>query len=112
MEDYSRPLASHQCHSLRAELHNLGYGAGMEDLFWLPLPQDALSPLQQEHAATCGPYALAVEVHNNSVSMELLVRARNSLCCDCIHPATPELASRMQATLESLLNSVGVSPAS
>lgn len=111
MEDYQRTnLAPEKCQALRDLLHNLGYGAGMEGLYWLPLPVDALLPLQQEHVQSCGPYAMAVEIASTSVSMELLVRARNSLCCDCIHPATPEQAQCMQASFNNLLASAGIAP--
>lgn len=111
MDDYQRTgLSPAECQAIGALLDSLGYGAGMDTLYWLPLPTDALSPLQQEHLHSCGPYALAVEVHDTGLSMELLIRARNSLCCDCIHPATPEVAARMQATLEQLLATAGIRP--
>lgn len=113
MEDYLREgLSEAQISQLLTQLHNLGYGAGMDGLYWLPLPPEAHSPLQSEHLSTCGPYALALEVETNCLRLEFLVRARNSLCCDCIHPASPEVAAQMQASLEALLACAGIAASS
>lgn len=113
MECYIRSgITPEQQHQLVALLNTLNYGANMDGLYWLPLAAEDLSAVQREHLHTCGPYALAVEVEKNSLSMEFLIRARNSLCCDCIHPASPEVAAHMQASLEALLACVGISPAS
>ncbi|MEG2173473.1 MAG: hypothetical protein RRY29_09475 [Desulfovibrionaceae bacterium] len=111
MIDYTRTkILPKQRQALCALLHTLGYDAGMDGLYWLPVPPEDLSPLQREHLATCGPYALAVEVEKDRLSMEFLVRARNTLCCDCIHPASPQVAAHMQASLEALLACAGISP--
>lgn len=61
-----------------------GFSSSIERLFWLPLRQDQLSSLQQEHASSCGPYAVALEVLDSGLRLEFLVRARNSLHCQCI----------------------------
>lgn len=111
MDEYIRHgITAEQRNNLLALLHTLDYGAGMDGLYWLPLPPEALSPLQGEHAPTCGPYALALEVEKDCLRLEFLVRARNSLRCDCIHPASPEVAAQMQTSLEALLACAGIAP--
>jgi hypothetical protein len=62
---------------------------GMTDIFWLALPEDLLSPGQWEHP-DCGPFYLAIEVGQDFVKFEFLVRARNKFRCDCIQYATPD----------------------
>ncbi|MDR1397452.1 MAG: hypothetical protein LBJ14_06945 [Desulfarculales bacterium] len=54
--------------------------------YWWPVPQRALSPLQREHLASCGPYCLALllEERPPALKMELLVRAENNLHCSCL----------------------------
>ena len=54
--------------------------AGIEHLYWLPVPE--LTAVQKEHAASCGPHVVALEVEETSLRMELLVRAKNRLRCD------------------------------
>jgi hypothetical protein len=60
----------------------------MEGVYWLHLPPDLLTPDQSEHAA-CGPHRGARVLEENSLRLELLVRAQNSLRCACTGYATP-----------------------
>jgi hypothetical protein len=59
----------------------------MLGLYWIELPHDLLSAVQQEHE-NHGPFYLAVEVTGSAVKFELLVRSRLSLHCSCIAHAT------------------------
>ncbi len=55
----------------------------MAGLYWLVLPPERLSGLQQEHA-DCQPYYLGVEAARDQIKFELLVRSSNNLHCQCI----------------------------
>ena len=55
----------------------------LNNLFWLSLPEDLLSSDQTDHPQ-CGPFHLAVEVGEESVAFELLVRSQSTLHCSCI----------------------------
>ena len=57
-------------------------------LFWLMLPDDLLSDTQQGHG-DCGPYCFVVELEEESLKFELLVRSQSNMHCDCIAYATP-----------------------
>ena len=82
--------------------------AGMEGLYWLPVPPELLTPLQREHERECGPYVLALEILDEALRLELLVRARNRLRCDCVAYAEPELVQRMIAYLHALLDELKI----
>lgn len=58
--------------------------AALEDMFWLPLPETLYGKEQQEHARQCGPYVCGLELKTQSLSLELLVRARSHLRCSCV----------------------------
>jgi hypothetical protein len=60
----------------------------MIGLYWIVLSPDLLSPAQHGHDQ-CGPFYLGVEVGNNSIRFELLVRSHANLHCSCIAHATP-----------------------
>ncbi len=60
----------------------------MVGLYWIVLPPDLLSKAQQGHDE-CGPFYFGVEVENEKVKFELLVRSNANLHCDCIAHATP-----------------------
>jgi hypothetical protein len=68
-------------------------------IFWLIMPRELLSTQQGSHYASCGEYYLAVvmDEHRGSLRLELLVRARNNLHCEC-------MAMSSQAQREFALN--------
>jgi hypothetical protein len=89
-------------------LDGMELSAGMEDLYWLPVPSDMLTPLQRQHESECGPYILALEILDSALRLELLVRARNRLRCDCVAYAEPKLVVHMIAYLHGLLDELKI----
>ena len=67
--------------------------------------------MQQEHVESCGPHVMGLEIEENFVRLELLVRARSRMRCECVHYASPELRDRMIVWLENLLAELGIDPA-
>ena len=61
----------------------------MIGLYWIQLPDELLSPTQEDHNKEHGPFHLAVELTNTAVRFELLVRSQVNLHCSCIAHATP-----------------------
>jgi len=94
---------------LAERLESMELSAGVEKLYWLHIPQDLLTPLQTEHARECGPYALALEILDGALRLELLVRARNRLRCECVAYAEQRLVSRMILYLHGLLDELNIS---
>ncbi len=56
---------------------------GVNRLYWLRIPDGLLSELQQEHSS-CGPFCVGIEITDDSVVFEMLVRSRQKLRCSCI----------------------------
>ena len=65
--------------------------AGVEDIWWVDLPEDLLSPEQFSHR-DCRPFRFAVEVGDDFVRFEFLIRSRETMRCACIGYATREEA--------------------
>ena len=61
---------------------------GIEGMFWLQIPDDLLGPHQLGHS-DCGPFYFAIELEEEKLVFELLVRSQNNLHCSCISYATP-----------------------
>jgi len=59
----------------------------MTGIYWLELPPDLLSVSQRGHEDH-GPFYLGVEVTDQSVKFELLVRNQTNLHCSCIAHAS------------------------
>lgn len=91
---------------IQQHLQQLDCGSGLEDVFWLPVPNTLLTPLQSEHIATCGPYVLALIIEETSLSLEFLVRASRALHCNCTAPASVELKNYALTQLDAMLKAV------
>ncbi len=89
-------------------LTNMQLQGSMPDLFWLPIPQAMYTEIQQEHEAKCGPYVMAFEIHESSVQLELLVRAKNALHCNCVAYASPTVQMHMMRYVEELLEELQI----
>ena len=71
-------------------LKDRGLSGSLEGIYYLPLPENLLTEVQREHADECGPHIFALEAVNESaLKLELLVRARGKLRCECVCYATP-----------------------
>jgi hypothetical protein len=93
---------------LAEHLDKMGLAAGMEELYWLPVPKSLLAPLQKKHVRECGPYALSLEILDDALRLELLVRARNRLRCDCVAYAEPKLVDHMMGYVHGMLDELKI----
>lgn len=84
-------------------LKNRGYASSVEKLFWLPVERELLEPVQKEHEAECGPYQLALELLDEGVRLELLVRAAGKIRCECVRYLAPEAERIMMNRLDQIL---------
>jgi hypothetical protein len=72
---------------IREYLHEHALAAGLEGIWWVNLPEDLLSPEQFSHQ-DCRPYRFAVELGDDFVRFEFLIRSLQALRCACIDYAT------------------------
>jgi len=93
---------------LAERLDSMGLSAGMDELYWLPVPHNLLTPIQKTHERECGPYVLALEILDESLRLELLVRARNKLRCDCVAYAEQELVEYIISYVHGLLDELKI----
>jgi hypothetical protein len=83
------------------------YGpAEMGSIYWVCLAPGLLTSVQAEHHE-CQPFVAAIDLQETRLSLELLVRTRNRIRCQCIAYADDqqrgwliELVDRMLAQLE------------
>jgi len=85
-----------------------GQNSGMDGLYWFTLPPDLLTAEQMEHAPECGPHILSLELLDEAVSLELLVRARGRLRCSCVAYANPAQRAWGMDTLDALLRELDI----
>ncbi|MFW5721786.1 MAG: hypothetical protein ACOCWT_00675 [Desulfohalobiaceae bacterium] len=87
----------------KSSLGRLGLAGPIEDIYWLMLPEELFTPEQREHAPGCGPYFLSLETGDTWLKLELLVRCRNRIRCQCIKYATPKQRAHAMDRLDELL---------
>jgi hypothetical protein len=80
-------IARNDIPRVREYLDEHAIAAGVEDIWWVDLQDDLLSPEQFSHP-DCRPFRFAVEVGDNFVRFEFLIRSRETMRCACIGYAT------------------------
>ena len=101
-------LSTEDTRKLAAALAEMQLASGMDSLFWLPVPPEKLSPVQLGHKESCGPHVMGLEVEEHALRLELLVRARGRMHCDCVLQAHSGLRSHMIDWLEQLLTDLDI----
>jgi hypothetical protein len=79
----------------------------LEGVYWLELPPDLLAGDQIEHRQ-CGPYRVAMVLEEESLRLELLVRAQESLHCSCTAYATPAQRAFLIDYVDRLIEELGL----
>ena len=87
--------------NLEAQLTKNGCQSGIERLYWLPLEKERLLPVQREHESSCGPHCLALEILDDAVRLEFLVRAKGRMRCECVCYLSPETERHMMDWLDA-----------
>ena len=96
-----------QMEEIEAYLKEKTVSSGMEEVFWLEIPEGMPSPIQEEHK-TCGPHYLAIETGKDFVKFEFLVRCRKRIRCDCVQYATPAQEIFLMNFAHNLIQDMGL----
>jgi len=90
---------------LKAYLDEHVQAAAIVGIYWLPLDESVLTPLQINHRE-CAPHVFALKLEQNLLACELLVRTQKHIRCDCMAYATEKqrnwLIDQTDAVLEKL----------
>ncbi len=84
------------------------YGpAAMGGIYWIPAETDMLTDIQNEHKE-CRPHYFALDLDQNRMACELLVRTKNRLRCTCINYATENQRNRMIALIDNIFQQLEI----
>ena len=98
-------VADHK--KLKAYLDDHYGPPSMGSIYWMPIDADLLSDTQKGHRE-CQPHCLALDLDDNRLACELLVRTRNRMRCDCIDYATPNQCGWLMARIDSIFNQLKI----
>ena len=104
-------LSHKDTEKIAATLKEMGLESSLNGLYWLPVPAHMLSCVQTEHKETCGPHVMGLELEDSWLRLEMLVRARSRLRCECVQYASHELRDHMIDWLENFLQELHIHPA-
>jgi hypothetical protein len=88
---------------LKGYLTDHAQASGLQDVWWVDLPADLLSPEQFEHQ-DCQPFRFAIELGDDYLRIEFLIRSRNTMRCSCIGYATRQQRDFIMAFADRLVD--------
>jgi len=100
-------LTKDEAEKARGFFETNGRAGGVDGLYWLPIPKTLLGDAQLGHES-CGPFAFAVELGDDFVSFELLVRSESNLHCSCTCYATAGQRDFLMAVMDRLVSEQGI----
>jgi hypothetical protein len=84
-----------------------GRAGAVNGLYWMQIPKDLLGEAQAGHES-CGPFAFAIELGDDFVSFELLVRSESNLHCSCTCYATSVQRDFLLTVMDRLVSEQGI----
>ena len=88
---------------IRDYLSERAQASGLQDVWWVDLPADLLSSEQFEHL-DCQPFRFAIELGDEYLRIEFLIRSRNTMRCSCIDYATRQQRDFILAFVDRLVD--------
>ena len=103
LDEISRP----DIPRVRDYLQDHALASSLEDLWWVDLPEDLLSPEQFAHP-DCRPFRFAVELGDNFLRFEFLIRSEQTMRCACIGYATRQQSDFILAFADRLVEDLAL----
>ncbi len=93
--------------SLKTYLQDHYGPTAVDGIYWIPLENGLLTDIQKTHR-DCQPHYFAVDLDENRLALELLVRPQSVLRCDCIGYATPAQRDWLIALVDDIFNQLEI----
>jgi hypothetical protein len=77
--------------------------ATLDGIYWIPIEAELLTAVQQEHRE-CQPHYLAVDLNQDRMACELLVRTQARIRCNCIGYATQQQLNWLVGLIDDIFN--------
>ena len=100
-------IARNDIPRVREYLNQHAVSASLDGIWWVDLPEDLLSPEQFSHQ-DCRPFRFAVELGDDFVRFELLIRSRETMRCACIGYATRQQRDFILAFADRLVEELAL----
>lgn len=81
--------------------------SSVEGIYWIELGPNLLTEVQKKHSE-CQPFYFAVDLEQDHMACELLVRSQNRLRCNCIGYATEEQRNWIVRFADDMFDTLGI----
>ena len=92
---------------LKTYLEDTFEAAATDNIFWIPLASEFMTPAQAEHK-DCQPFYFAFELESESLACELLVRTHNHVTCSCMGYATENQRNWLIRIVDSIFEQLEI----
>ena len=79
----------------------------MGSIYWVPLAADVLTDIQQQHT-DCQPFNAAIDLQEDRLVLELLVRTKKKIRCACIGYAEERQRNWLIDQVDAIFKRLGV----
>jgi hypothetical protein len=104
IDELRKDQVGHVC----SHLEHKGFKGPIKDIYWFEVPFELLASLQQEHFPQCGPYIFSLETGKTWLRLELLVRPKNVVRCECIGYAGPKQRAYIIDRLDEIIRELDI----
>ena len=95
-------------HSKIEQYLDTSYGpVEMGGIYWVPLATEVLTEVQRAHT-NCQPFYFAIELTEERLVLELLVRTKNRIRCDCIRYASRDQRIWIMEVVDAIFEKLGI----
>ena len=94
-------------HKIRKYLEETYGPAELGDIYWVPLAAEVLTEMQLEHSE-CQPFYFAIQLEENRLSIEMLVRTKNRIRCTCIGYASKNQRIWIMDMVDGILEKLSI----
>jgi hypothetical protein len=100
-------LRPKDCDKIKKYLSEAYGSAEMGGVYWVSIPPEELTAIQQAHA-DCQPFFFAIDLEEDRVALELLVRTKNRVRCACIAYASKDQRDWIMGVVDAIFEKLNI----
>ena len=81
--------------------------AGIPGVYWIPITPEFYTDNQKKHV-DCQPFYFAVDIEQDRLSCELLIRTKKKIKCDCMEYASKDQRDWVIEVIDSIFQKNGI----
>lgn len=96
-----------QMEKVNSYLNEHALSSGLNEIFWVRLPEDLLGEIQLRHRE-CHPFAFAIEQGRDWIKAECLIRSLNNMKCEAQAYCDPKQMDFIMMFIHRMIIDLGI----